>query len=99
MTNEKELEEMRERLSSLRSRAFKIVRKMNEHELFGFILLHLGRNAIPELMELWGKSPEPDDGELDDELHEPGAAGHVEALENEDLIQLISKKPAKKGKR
>jgi hypothetical protein len=79
---------------------------LDQHKLFGFILHHKGKKAIPMLMELWGggmmseeKEPAP---ETADEKVEERATEDIEKEEAapapDDLIELVlddSKKPKK----
>lgn len=45
-------ERRRERLKDL---AGKILDDMEDHQLFGFILSHIGKKAVPEIVKLWGE--------------------------------------------
>lgn len=87
------------RIKKLRRQAYKIVRKMDEHQLFGFILVHGGRKAIPKLMKLWGESEKPKEDakpeEKPDESEEKPKGREEDVKPAEDLIELVVQKPKK----
>lgn len=47
----------RERLMDM---AQEILRSMEDHQLFGFILAHTGKKGIPEIIKAWGESLSPE---------------------------------------
>ena len=106
MAGRKKSEEEKERLKKLRSEARKIIGAMDQHKLFGFILHHRGKKAIPMLMELWGGGMAQEEKELPSEGGEekpgesvPEKEGREEpAPAPDDLIELVlDAKKKKKG--
>ena len=97
MAGRKKSEEEKERLKRLRREARKIIGTMDQHKLFGFILHHKGKKAIPMLMELWGGSMMSEEKESPadsgDEKVEEKVAEKAEKEEPtpapDDLIELV----------
>lgn len=63
------------RRKDLMELAGKILEDMEDHQLFGFILSHVGKKAVPEIVNLWGESATPE----------------TAVKPKEDLIELIKK--------
>jgi hypothetical protein len=40
--------------------AQRILEDMEDHQLFGFILSHVGKRAVPEIVKLWGEPVTPE---------------------------------------
>lgn len=97
MSRRKKSEEEKQRLKRLRKEARKIISKMDQHKLFGFILHHKGKKAIPMLVELWGggmmSEEEESAPEAADEKVEERTTGDVEKEKAtpspDDLIELV----------
>jgi len=87
------------RKKKLRRQAYKIIRKMDEHQLFGFVLVHGGKGAIPKLMKLWGEPERPKEEaapeKKPDEPEEKPKEREEDAKPAEDLIELVVQKPKK----
>jgi hypothetical protein len=49
-----------ERRKDLMELAGKILEDMEDHQLFGFILSHVGKRAVPEIVKLWGEPATPE---------------------------------------
>jgi hypothetical protein len=49
-----------ERRKDLMKLAEKILEDMEDHQLFGFILSHVGKKAVPEIVKLWGEPATPE---------------------------------------
>jgi hypothetical protein len=99
-------DEEKERLKRLRKEAQRIIRRMDQHKLFGFILHHKGKKAIPLLMELWGEGMMQEEDETDETTQteeEPKVENVVEKSKTEeqaspdDLIELVTE-DTKKGR-
>lgn len=56
--------------------AKKILEDMEDHQLFGFILSHVGKKAVPEIIKLWGEPATPE----------------TAVKPKEDLIELVRRK-------
>jgi hypothetical protein len=52
-------EEKDERREKLLKMAMKILHKMEDHQIFGFILSHTGKKGVPEIIKAWGESLTP----------------------------------------
>lgn len=52
-----------DRRTRLMTLAKAILENMEDHQLFGFILNHAGKKAVPEIVKIWGggESPTGDD--------------------------------------
>ncbi|MCK4458016.1 MAG: hypothetical protein KAW39_09790 [Thermoplasmata archaeon] len=48
------------RRKNLMELAKKILEDMEDHQLFGFILSHVGKKAVPEIVKLWGEPATPE---------------------------------------
>jgi len=48
------------RRKDLMNLAEKILEDMEDHQLFGFILSHVGKKAVPEIVKLWGEPATPE---------------------------------------
>ena len=48
------------RRKNLMELAGKILEDMEDHQLFGFILSHVGKKAVPEIVKLWGEPATPE---------------------------------------
>jgi hypothetical protein len=48
------------RRKDLMELAKKILEDMEDHQLFGFILSHVGKKAVPEIVKLWGEPATPE---------------------------------------
>jgi hypothetical protein len=66
-------EEKDERREKLLSMAKAIVEKMEDHQLFGFILTNTGKKGVPKIIKAWGQSLTPE----------------KEVKPKEDLVELI----------
>jgi hypothetical protein len=86
MARRKKTEDEKKRLKRLRKEARKIIGKMDQHKLFGFILHHRGKKAIPMLMELWG-------GGMMSEEKESGSETKEEAVEEKVAVEAKEEKP------
>ena len=102
MLDEGSAEEAQQRVKKLRRYASRIIRKMDEHQLFGFILVHGGKKAIPKLVKLWGEPPRPKKEEKPEERaeerpeekpEEEPAKPKEDEESAEDLIELVISKP------
>jgi hypothetical protein len=98
MLDEGSAEDSQQRVKKLRRYASRIIRKMDEHQLFGFILVHGGKKAIPKLVKLWGEPPkprkedEPEEGP-EEKPEEKPSEPKKEEESTEDLIELVMSKP------
>lgn len=79
MAKEKRPYDTQERIKSLRKQAYSIIKRMDEYKLFGFIVQHKGRKAIPMLAKLWQEVVKPE------KKVEPP----------KDMIELVVEKPKK----
>ena len=79
MAKDKMPYESKERIKNLRKQAYRIINRMDEYKLFGFIVQHKGRKAIPWLVKLWEEVVKPE------KKVEPP----------KDLIELVVEKPEK----
>lgn len=52
-------EEKDERREKLLKMAIDIIQKMEDHQLFGFILAHSGKKAVPAILKAWGERITP----------------------------------------
>lgn len=52
-------EEKDERREHLLKKAYEILYKMEDHQLFGFILTHTGKKGIAEIIKAWGEPLTP----------------------------------------
>jgi hypothetical protein len=101
MARKKRSPEAIERVKKLRKQAHKIISRLDEHKLFGFILFYRGKKAIPELLELWGGVVEKDKGgkseeespeSEEDRKKDEESVEREEVEPAEDLIELVAKK-------
>ncbi len=79
--NEKPSESL-ERRKKLKKEAYGIIDEMEEHQLFGFLLQHKGKRAIPLLVKTWSEVVKPE----------------KKVAPPEDLIELVVKKSDKPSK-
>lgn len=49
------------RREKLLKMATEILEKMDNHQIFGFIMTHAGKKAVPEILKAWGKRLTPGD--------------------------------------
>ncbi len=47
--------EKNERREKLLKMAEEVIQKMEDHQLFGFILANAGKKAVPEIIKAWGQ--------------------------------------------
>lgn len=64
-----------DRRKNLMKLARRILEDMEDHQLFGFILSHIGKKGVPEIVKIWGEPVTPE------KAVKPG----------EDLIQLVKR--------
>ena len=48
-----------ERREKLQEMADKIIKNMEDHQLFGFILANTGKKGVPEIIKAWGQPMTP----------------------------------------
>ncbi|MFQ6127373.1 MAG: hypothetical protein ACE5QW_00475 [Thermoplasmata archaeon] len=63
------------RRKNLTDLAKKILEDMEDHQLFGFILSHIGKKGVPEIVKIWGES----------------VTAETAVKPKEDLIQLVKR--------
>jgi hypothetical protein len=49
-----------ERREKLLEMATVILQKLEDHQLFGFILMNTGKKGVPKIIEAWGQTLTPD---------------------------------------
>lgn len=64
-----------DRRKNLMKLARKILEDMEDHQLFGFILSHIGKKGVPEIVKIWGEPVTPEKA----------------VKPEEDLIQLVKR--------
>lgn len=63
------------RRKNLMELAKKILEDMEDHQLFGFILSHVGKKAVPKIIKMWGEPATPE----------------TAVKPEEDLIELVKR--------
>ncbi|MFQ6107174.1 MAG: hypothetical protein ACE5QF_06270 [Thermoplasmata archaeon] len=63
------------RRKNLMELAERILEDMEDHQLFGFILSHVGKKAVPEIVRIWGEAETPE----------------TAVKPKEDLIELVKR--------
>lgn len=66
-------DEKDKRRKELLKMADKVIQKMEDHQLFGFILTNTGKKGVPEIIKAWGRPLTPE----------------KKVAPKEDLVELI----------
>lgn len=66
-------DEKDERREKLLKMAYDVIIKMENHQLFGFILANTGKKSVPEIIKAWGETMTPE----------------KRVVPKEDLVELI----------